>query len=388
MYLTTTAELDDLLRRARDVGRFGIDAEFIRERTYYPQLALVQISVEDTYVLVDPLGPVDLAPLDEAISDPDVIKVLHAGSQDLEIFYYRSEREPRNIFDTQLAAAMCGLGNQIAYGALVDRMLGVTLAKGESFTDWLRRPLTEKQERYALDDVVYLLPVHDALLARLDELGRGDWVGEEFRRYESRDFYVTPDANLYRKVKRFGTLDSRGQAVLRELAAWREADARKRDKPRRTIVADEALVEIARTRPKNEDALGRIRALRPQTVRQSAQGMLQAIADGVAIPDDECPRDEKRKRLPASAELVGDFLHAFLKSECQNASISTSMVGKSADVQNLVRAHLESRPTEHNPLVSGWRGDLVGRKLEAFLHGKVWVHVDPESLEPVFEERE
>ncbi|MEM7261026.1 MAG: ribonuclease D [Planctomycetota bacterium] len=387
MYLRTTEELETLIDRAHEVGRIGVDAEFIRERTYFPKLALVQLSVEDECVLLDPLGDVSLEPLDELIVDPGVTKILHAASQDLEIFYYRSEQVPAAIFDTQIAAAMIGLGNQIAYGALVERCLGISLAKGESFTDWLRRPLTSKQEEYALDDVRHLFDLHDALMTQLRELGREEWVAEEFRRYESLDYFVNDPNELYRKVKRFGTLDARGQAVLRELAMWREQDAMDRDKPRRAAVPDETMIEIARRRPKNHGALHEIRGCRAQTIRESGKAIAEAVQRGTAVPDEALPNEEKRKRLPASADLVADFLHAFLKSECQRASISSSMVGTAKDVQALVRAHVEKKPATRDNLITGWRGELVGRKLEAFLDGKISMRVDPQSLEPVFEER-
>lgn len=385
MYLENTRAVENFVDGAHETRLLGLDAEFIHERTYYPRLALVQIVVSDRCALIDPLQVTDLAPLEKIIGDPEIAKVLHAGSQDLRIFFNRTGEVPRNIFDTQLAAAMVGIGAQIGYGPLVEQLLGVTLAKAESFTDWLQRPLTDEQETYALDDVRYLLPLHETQCGRLDELGRRGWVAEEFERYEDRSFYAPEADQLYRKVKRFGTLDPRGQAVLRELARWREEEARTRDKPRGWVVPDEALLEIARRRPNATDALRRIRSLKPQTVQASADDILATVKRGIEVPDEDCPRDEQRLRLDASTELVGDFLNAYMKSECQAASISPGMVGTSSDVQCLLRARVGKESTDSNPLTTGWRGELVGRKLEAFLAGKISVRIDPQSLEPVFE---
>lgn len=390
-YYVDSDRLAELCEEARADGRIGLDVEFIREKTYYPQLALIQLAVGESHVLVDPLRDIDLAPLDVLIDDPQVTKILHAGTQDLEIFHQRTGDVPRNIFDTQIAAAMLGLGNQISYGAIVSQVLGIQLEKGESFTNWLRRPLTRKQEKYALDDVVSLLPLHDALLVELDRLGRRAWVEEECERYEETTYYVTEPREIYRKVRRFGTLDPRGQAVLRELAAWREEAAMRRDRPRRNIVSDEVLVELARRKPTRLDEIEQIRGLHPREFQRSGKPLLEAIQTALELPKEEWPYTAPRRKMTSDEELLQNFLDAFLKAECQKQEIAPGMVTNAAGIENLVRAFAEERLDQEaegrdaSPLLKGWRRDLVGDRLIAFLHGEVSVRVDPKLKRPVFE---
>lgn len=383
-----STELAELCDQARDDTVFGLDVEFIREKTYYPQLALIQIAVGEQYVLVDPLESVDLGPLESLMSDPEVTKILHAGSQDLEIFYYRTGHAAKNIFDTQVAAAMLGMGNQISYGALVNRVLGIQLEKGESFTNWLRRPLTPKQETYALDDVVSLLPLYDGLRAELERLGRKGWVAEECSRYEDASYYETDPRQIYRKVKRFGTLDPRGQAVLRELASWREEEARRRDRPRRNIVSDEVLVELARKKTSRVSDLEHLRGLHPREAQRSGHALIEAIQIGVDVPREEWPVMPSRKKLTESEGLLVTFLDAFLKAECQEQEIAAGMVTNAAGIEGVVRAFVEGEldsPEARSPVLHGWRRDLIGDRLIAFLEGKITVRVDAETKRLLFE---
>ncbi|MEL6181464.1 MAG: HRDC domain-containing protein, partial [Myxococcota bacterium] len=250
LYIETDPHMEVLCDQARYERRVGIDLEFIRQRTYFAKLALVQVAVGEQLFLIDPLGDVDLAPLDSLMVDPNVCKVLHAPSQDLEIFFHRLGEPPCNIYDTQMAAAMVGLGHQVAYSTLVSIQLGVELHHSEGFTDWLQRPLTPNQEAYALDDVRYLFALQDSLSVLLDNMGRRSWFIEECARYEQRERYQAQPEQLYTNVKSRNKLSPQGLAILRELAIWREHEAIHQDRPRRTIVLDEVLVEIARRAPR------------------------------------------------------------------------------------------------------------------------------------------
>ncbi|MGE3163851.1 MAG: ribonuclease D [Planctomycetota bacterium] len=386
--MKSQAELDALCQAARVAGRFGLDVEFIREHTFYPKVALIQVAVGETMALVDPLARLDLTPLDELLPDPSVLKVLHAPTQDLEIFYQRTGRAPAAIFDTQVAAAMLGLGAQVSYSTLIERLLDVTVCKGEAYTDWLRRPLTREQEAYALDDVRYLLPAHDALRAQLDELGRLQWVEEEFQRFSRPDLYEPSPDLAYQRVKRFGTLRPTGLAVLRELAAWRDREARTRDRPRRRIVGDEVLIEIARTAPRTLPELERIRGLHPQLVERSGSAILDQVQRGLATPPAERPQLERRQRLDPDAQLVLSVLDACLRTHCQRAQLDPALVVTSSDLQTLVDDFLCGRvdPVQHRVL-SGWRGELVGRDLLDFLEGRASIRIDPATRSPLIERR-
>lgn len=386
VYVKTTKQLSELIDQARADGRVGVDLEFIRERTYFPKLALVQIAVGDTQVMIDPLGPVRLDALDALISDPAVVKVLHAGSQDLEIFYLRSKAPPRNIFDTQIAAALIGLGEQISYGKLVAQLLGVRLEKGESYSDWLRRPLSPSQERYALDDVVHLLPAHDQLIAQLTALGRADWVQAECAHYEDPATFAPDLSTIYRRVKKHRGLNPRQLAVLRELAAWRETQAMRRDRPRRFVVGDEVLIEIARKRPDTTVALSHLRGLRPEELRASGDALLDCVARGVAVPDEDCPRPPKRPVISDDDGLAADLVMSCLRTLCQRVQIAPAMITNRSGVEQLVVAHRADAAADH-PLLNGWRGELVGPDLLAMLEGRAAIYLDPASGRPEFEAR-
>ncbi len=387
-YLRKTSEIEQFADEARAEGLIALDAEFIRERTYYPQLALIQVATTERSVLIDPVEGADLTAIEDLVLDPDVMKLLHAASQDLEIFYYRTGEIPRNIFDTQIAGALCGLGHQSSYAAMIERTTGVTLKKGESYTDWLRRPLSKKQEQYALDDVRYLHRAYEELKERLLNLGRLSWAIEEMVRYEDRGYYDTPAATLFRKVKRFGTLDPKGLAVLRELAVWREDEAKERDKPRRSIVADETLVEIARAAPRSADDLSRMRGLHPREAKRSAPGILKIVEKGLAVASEERPKVGKKERLTPEGEAMVDLLQAVLRALCRVVEVAPPVVANAKDVENLVREHFQGGCDDSEcALLTGWRRELVGDELVRFIRGEVSVHLDPTTGGPVFHDR-
>ncbi len=387
-YLRSRRELEEFCQEAREGGRLGLDTEFHREKRFFPKLALVQLSVPGREVLVDPLREMDLAPLDDVVTDPSIVKILHAASQDCEIFYLRSRKPPRNVFDTQVAAAMLGMGAQISLAGLVDSLVGVRLKKGATFTDWLKRPLTPRQETYAIADVEHLLPMHDEMVRRLDAKGRMEWLREECRRFENSDLYEIPDDSLFRRVKRFASLDPRGLAVLNELAKWREKEARQRDKPRRSIVGDEVLLEIARSTPQSIKELGGTRGLYPREVQRSGKAMLAAIQSGLEIPEDQCPVLRKSRPPGRDVELSATFVQSFLKVCCGGQEIDPSLIASSSDIEAVVHGYVQGdlNPERGPAMLRGWRNELVGSKVLAFLEGKIALRLDPETTRPVLED--
>lgn len=386
-YLESPAEVVELCAQARSEGRLGLDLEFLREGRYYPQLALIQARVSDRSVLLDPLVHEDLSPLEELLAAADVVKVLHAPMQDLEIFWHRTQQPPARIFDTQLAAAMLGMGTQISLANLVESRLGTRLRKGESFTDWMRRPLTSKQEEYALLDVEHLLELHDGLQEELASRGRSSWIEEELQRYESPSLYRIDLDQLYRKVKRFRSLDARGQGILRELARWREEEARSRNRPRRSVVSDEALLEIARTAPQDAQALGRTRGLQQGEQRRSTRAILETIRQGQQVPESELPKSGRRHSIPAQAQLPTALLGSVLKIRCAEAQIDPSLIARLDELEEVVARHLEGDLQDSDfPILQGWRGELVGHSVRSFLEGRTSIHLEPETARPVFRE--
>src|SRR5262245_32928999 len=286
MFIATAKDLERVVSDLRAHGTFGLDMEFQRERTYRPRLQLVQVSLPETPLLIDPLALPALDPLWDLVADASVEKIVHAGAQDMEIVFARSGLLPRNVFDTQVAAALLGMGDQIGYANLIGRVLGKRVKKGETITDWSIRPLSKAQVDYALDDVRYLHELRARLWERLAERGRESWLREEVEHYEVRDTYERDPQTLWMRISRMRSLDRRGLAVLRELAIWREEEAQRRDEPRGRIVADETLVEIARRAPKKPEDLKPLRTLHPRELARSGGGLVAAVRKGLDVPDD------------------------------------------------------------------------------------------------------
>lgn len=386
MFVTTANELEALVADLRDHGTFGLDMEFQRERTYRPRLQLVQVSLPGRPVLVDPLALPELDPLWDLVADPSVEKIVHAGAQDMEIVFARSGLLPRNVFDTQVAAALLGMGDQIGYANLIGRMLGKRVKKGETITDWSIRPLSNAQVDYALDDVRYLHDLREGLWSKLEERGRAGWLREEVVHYEDRGTYERDPFTLWLRISRMRSLDRRGLAVLRELAMWREEEAQRRDEPRGRVVADETLVEIARRAPKRPEDLKPLRTLHPRELARSGAGIVEAVKKGLVVPDDDCPRLDPVRPEDDRFSITVDLLEVVLRARALEHEIAPSYLGTRADLGALIDAVRDGKDgrgsgrREHAPLLlEGWRRDLVGDELVAFLEGRATLRIDPDS---------
>ncbi len=380
MYIHDSEELKSWIERAAGDGVYGIDLEFIREKTFYPQLALIQISVGTDLALIDPLGDVDLAPLIDSVLDPEIVKIVHAGSQDMEILELMARKSPRNIFDTQIAASFLGMGLQPSYAAVCGEMLAVHVEKGESWTDWLRRPLTPEQERYALDDVRYLIPLKDELETRLISETRLEWARNEMEKYDRDTTYHPPLDLRLRKVKRSGSLKERGLALLGELYQWREEEAGHRDRPRRRILSDEVLVEIARRAPRNESSLKQIRGFDARDLKRHGKNLLAAVQRGLQLPEEDLPVIERRRRLEPHEEAALELTTSALRALCRSERIAPPLVGRGDDVENLIRDHFAGTiDRDQHKLLCGWRGELIGDRLIELLEGKLVLGFDQDS---------
>lgn len=381
MYISTTEQLRHLCVQAETEGRFALDLEFIRENSYAPRLALIQMAVSDTCAIVDPLAITDLTPLLTLCASPQTLKVLHAAGQDTEVLYWHAGMISVHIFDTQLAAALVGLGDQLAYSRLVDQLLGVSLAKSESYSDWLQRPLSPAQITYALDDVRYLLPLHDLLTQRLEAMGRTAWLLEECRKYANPALYQRDPTQLYRRIRRSTMLSSQGLAILRELAIWRDREARQRDRPSGSIMHDETLVEVARKAPRTLQELQHLRGVPPREIERSGPALLTVVAQGMAVPEAERPQPVHTGRGPTpTEELMIKFLEACLKALCSREKLSSTFIASRTELETLVRRYRQGRlATEGSPVLEGWRGALVGQEILDVLAGRVSVHLHPQT---------
>lgn len=370
MYVTDTAALAEVCARLRSGDAVGIDTEFMRERTYYAKLCLVQLSGADEVIVVDPLAEgIDLAPLGELLADRRVTKVMHAGIQDLEIFYQLFGQVPGPVFDTQVAATLAGFQNQVGYATLVHGMIGATVSKGERFTDWARRPLSDKQRAYAAEDVRHLLQIHRELRDRLAEAGRLEWLRPDFDRLEAARTYVAVPEEQFRRVKRASSLNRRHLGVLMHVTAWREREAQRRDVPRRRVLMDEALLEIARRTPRDAEALAAVRGVEGRLSRSAEAGVLEAVARGVDMSDSDLPTIERRRRREP-AEGVTELMSAFVRIRSHEHHVAAPLLASRDDLEGLAAGEREG-----SPLLEGWRNELVGRDLVELLEGRMSLRV-------------
>ena len=380
MYIRTAAPLRRLCAQAQAEGRFALDLEFIREHSYVPRLALLQMAVSDTCAIIDPLEVHDLSPFLELCKSPQTLKVLHAAGQDTEILHWHAGIISENIFDTQIAAALVGLGDQLSYARLVDQLLGVSLSKGESYSDWLQRPLSPAQTAYAFDDVRYLLPLHDALRQRLEAMGRTTWLAEECRKFANPALYQRDPQKLFRRIRRSHALSSQGLAVLRELAIWRDREARQRDRPPGSVLHDELLVEIARKAPRTLEDLQRLRGFPTRELERSGSTLLELVVQGLAVPENARPQPLHGRGPTPAEELIVKVLEACLKALCAREKLSSAFIASRTDLETLVRRYRQGRlAAEGSPILEGWRGALVGQELLAVLSGRVSIQLHPQT---------
>ena len=365
--IADTAELAAFCQRLSSAPYITVDTEFMREKTYYPQLCLVQLAGPDEARAVDPLAPgMDLAPLFALMADPNVLKVFHAARQDVEIFLHLSGSVPAPLFDTQVAAMVCGFGDSVGYETLASQLAKARIDKSQRFTDWALRPLTEKQIQYALADVTHLRVAYEKLVRKLERNGRLDWLVDEMAELASPDTYRTDPENAWKRLKPRSS-SPKFLAVLKELAAWREREAQERDIPRQRMLRDETLMEIAAHHPANVDELARTRGMGKGMVEgRMGTALLDAVKRGLALPEDQIPKPPERVELPRGLGPVVDLLKVLLKMKCDAHGVASKLVANSADIEAIAADDHAEIPALH-----GWRRDLFGEDALALKHGRL-----------------
>ena len=345
-----------------------VDTEFLRESTFYPKLCLIQIAGPNRAAIIDPLADgIDLTPFYELMAKPDVMKVFHAARQDIEIMYHATGQTPTPLFDTQVAAMVLGYGDQIAYDQLVNRITGAHIDKSSRFTDWSRRPLSDKQLAYALADVTYLREVSTTLAEALAEQGRDGWVEEEMRTLAASETYDTKPENAWLRLK-MRLRKPTELAIVRELAAWREREARSRDVPRNRVIKDDAIYEIAQQQPRTDEALGRLRSVPKGFERSRAgQDIVEAVNTALALPKDEMPKFERREQMPEWVQPATDLLRVLLKLVSEREGVVPRLIATSDDLEKLAHKgdDAEVRALE------GWRRELFGNHALRLIEGKL-----------------
>jgi len=365
--VTDVMELRTVVARMRKSDKIGFDTEFVGEHSYFPRLCLIQLGTEKEVVAIDPLSVGDLSPLEELLFDQSILKIVHAGRQDLKIVHQKMGRAPAPVFDVQIAASVLGCSIQSAYVSLVREFLGVDLKKGHSYSDWSTRPLSSSQLMYALDDVRYLPALHDRMVARLEKEGRLPWIEREMASLSSSASYESVPEEEYRKVKGWTTLGRRSLAVLWELIAWREREAMRRDVPRRRILSDESALAIARSCPANEEALRRVRGLEWKAGSAYSTAAMEVIHKALALPDDQLPEAaSSRSRGNVERASVVSLMSALLRCRAHVHKVAPELLACADDLERLAAGERDGITA-----LEGWRFDLVGKELLALLDGKL-----------------
>ena len=381
--ITTTEGLAAFCKKAAEAPYVTVDTEFLRERTYYSKLCLVQLAVPgeamDDAVLVDPLVKgIDLGPLYDLFRNEGVVKVFHAARQDLEIFYIEGGVIPAPLFDTQVAAMVAGYGEQVGYETLVRKIAKAPLDKSSRFTDWSRRPLTEAQQSYALADVTHLRVIYENLSETLDKSGRRPWVEEELAVLTDPATYVVEPEDAWKRVKT-RTHSGKFLAIVRELAKFRETYAQDKNVPRSRVMKDDALLELASTKPKSVKELGRSRLLlRDARKGEIAEGILAAVQAGLDTPQDQLPvSDRSRDKLQVNPALA-DLLRVLLKAKSENLGVAQKLIATASELDEIAAGLREV------PALRGWRKTAFGDDALKLCEGKLALRANGQKVE-VFE---
>lgn len=364
-WIADTATLSDFCRRVATAPFVTVDTEFMRERTYWAQLCLVQVATAEEAVAIDALAPgLDLAPLFELLDNPHVLKVFHAARQDLEIFHHLTNRVPSPLFDTQVAAMVCGFGDAVSYETLAGQLAGARIDKSARFTDWAQRPLSERQIAYALADVTHLRRAYAALAKRLTQTGRAGWLQEEMATLlDPATYRMDPELAWQRLKPRSGK--PRLVAVLKEVAAWREREAQRRDTPRNRVLRDETVMDIAGHAPASADELARMRGLSKGFAEgRLGDDVLDAVRRGLAMPESEIPVVPQPLDLPRGIGPIVELLKVLLKMKCDEHDVAQKLVATTADLERVAADDHADVPALH-----GWRREVFGNAALALKHG-------------------
>lgn len=376
LMITKTDDLARLCTELAEEPWITIDTEFIRDRTYWPRLCLVQVAGTNTAACIDPLADgIDLAPLYQLLADESVIKVFHAARQDVEIFLKEGGAIPKPMFDTQIAAMVCGYGDQVGYEALVKKIARKSVDKSSRFTDWARRPLTDKQLNYAISDVTHLRVIYEELSAHLDRADRRGWIDDEMAILTNPSTYTVEPMEAWQRIKSRNP-KPRFLALLRELAAWRELEAQRRDVPRNRIMKDDGLLEIAAQRPKDVKELSSCRSV-PQGFASSRAGtdILEAVQRGVDLPQDQCPQPPLRQEMPPEAGPVAEILKVLLKLRAQETGVAQRLIASTPDIELLA-----ADDDADIAAMKGWRREVFGAEALEMKHGKLAITIRNSAL--------
>jgi ribonuclease D len=380
--LTTTDALAAFCEKAAEAPYVTVDTEFLRERTYFAQLCLVQLALpgedDSDAVLVDPLeGDLSLEPLYDLFRNPSVVKVFHAARQDLEIFHVEGDVVPAPLFDTQIAAMVCGFGDQVGYETLVRKIAKAPLDKSSRFTDWSRRPLSKEQQQYALADVTHLRQIYEHLKRELEKTGRTHWMEEELGALTDSSTYVVEPEEAWKRLK-LRNSSPKLLAIARELAAFRERTAQERNIPRNRILKDDALMELVSTKPKSVADLSKSRLLLREARKGAiAEGLVAAVKRGLETPQSEWPKLPKGRDRSALNPALADLLRVLLKAKSEQAGVAAKLIASSSDLDDIACGERDGM------WAHGWRREVFGEDALRLLDGQIGLAAEGEKVKTV-----
>lgn len=367
--IETTEQLENFVNKISNASWVAIDTEFLREKTYYAKLCLVQVEADGLRACIDPLSIDDISSFSSILHNPNIVKVLHAAHQDLEILLQLTGKVPAPIFDTQVAASVLGIGDQMGYARLVEDMLGVSLAKTQSRTDWSKRPLKPAQLEYAIDDVRYLAQIYPKMIDKLKEQNRLSWLDKDFTRATDPEVYASNSRERWKKVRGNQVLKRPQLAILRELAAWREDKAEKSDRPRKWIVSDDILLDLSRQQPSNLTEIGEIRGINADRSSNTHQIWLDLIEKGQDTPEAEWPELPRSKKPTPNQNALIDLLMIVVQIQAKKHNITAAVIATRKQLATLVQSG-ESR------LSDDWRGELVNEQILKVMSGEMTIGVE------------
>lgn len=371
MYIASQGDLEAFIQRASTSSVLAVDTEFLREKTYYPKLCLMQMATDDEVVIIDPFAVDDLRVLRELFENEAIVKLFHAGHQDIEIIIYDIGCVPKPVFDTQVAAALLGQSQQIGYAPLVSSLCGVKLKKADSFTDWSARPLSESQLKYAADDVIYLPEMYEKMTRLLSEKGRLSWLETEFEEMCDERTYVVDEQDRFRRLKHFTQLSRRQMAAAREMAAWREIEARKRNVPRKWVLTDEQIVEACKREPRTIDDLFMVRGIRERLTTRDAREVIQLVVAALDSSPEAWPEIPSSGKSEPNVDAQVDMLMSVVRIRARQNDIAVPTLASHADLVAIARGHYDNVD-----ILKGWRREIVGAELVDLLEGRLALYFD------------
>lgn len=368
---STLAELCQFIARSDVVA---MDTEFMRERTYYAQLCLIQLATDEVIACVDPLAIGDLNPLLDLLYEPKRLKILHAARQDLEIFFDLRGDVPRPVYDTQIAATLLGHGDQLGYAKLVKAMLSVNVDKDHSRTDWSKRPLDDAQIKYAENDVRHLIPMYRMQMEQLTKLGRESWLQADFDNLTDKNLYAPQKENLWKRIKGTRILKRNQLAIIQQLAVWREEVAQKTNSPRKWVIPDDVMLDLARRKPSSLEAMEKLRGWK-SSMKKYANEILQQIERAKQTDESQWPVEDDTIILTTEQEALVDFLMGIVRLSAVANDVAPTVLATRKDLDRLVQNKTDVA------VLKGWRNELVGGALVKFLNGEKTIRIHRDGFE-------